>query len=205
MTELMTTIAEALTKRGFHVYHAATAEEAGNLALSMVNEGESVGIGGSMTVKELGLAEQLQQRGHPVFWHWLVQPSERPQVLEAARQADVYFASANAVTKDGRLVNIDGTANRVSSMAFGPKKVILVVSEKKLVDGGVSAAVARIKRETCPKNAIRLKLDTPCGHTGRCNPAECGNDSMCAVTMVMDHPTHGRDVTIILTDAALGY
>ncbi len=205
MTELMTKVSENLTKRGFHVQHASTGAEAREMVLSMIDDGESVGIGGSMTVKELGLAEELQSSGHKVSWHWLVPPAERPQVLEEARKADVYLASSNAITKDGCLVNIDGTANRVASMAFGPGKVILVVSEKKLVDGGITTAMARIKREACPANAVRLKLDTPCGHTGKCNAAECGSDCMCCVTTIMEHPTHGKNVTIILTDEALGY
>lgn len=205
MTELMTMVSEALTKRGFHVQHAATKEDAAQLVLSMIGEGESIGIGGSMTVKELGLAETLQNSGHKVSWHWLVPSAERPQTLEEARKADVYLASSNAITKDGCLVNIDGTANRVTSMAFGPKKVILIVSEKKLVDGGITTAIARIRREACPANAVRLKLDTPCGHTGKCNAAACGSDCMCCVTTILEHPTHGKDVTIILTEEALGY
>lgn len=201
MIDLMTTISAALTRRGFTVHHAATKEEAARLVLSLIPEGVSVGAGGSMTIRELSLAEALQGTGHAVHWHWL---EAGATAFPEAHVADVYLASANAVTRDGQLVNIDGTGNRVAAMIHGPKQVIAVVGANKLVDGGVSMAIARIKREACPPNARRLGLGTPCGLTGQCNPTECPG-GFCNVVSVQEHPTGKRPYHVVLVDEALGY
>lgn len=205
MDELVKKTMEALERRGFHVAYAEKAEQARDMALQMIAPGESVGIGGSMTIRELGLAERLQESGHEVYWHWLAAPAERAAVQEKARKADVYLASSNALTRDGRLVNIDGNGNRTAAMYQGPKRVILIVGQQKLVDGGLNTAIARIKQHACPANAKRLKLNTPCAHTGVCNPMECGDDCMCRIVTMMEHPVHGREVTVILVEEAIGY
>lgn len=201
MTDLMTTVSAALTRRGFTVHHAATKAEAAQRVLSLIPEGASVGAGGSMTIRELGVAEALQSAGHQVHWHWL---AEGPAAFPAAHGADVYLASANAVTRDGQLVNIDGTGNRVAAMIHGPKMVIAVVGENKLVDGGYPAALARIKREACPPNARRLGLPFPCGQTGQCNPAECPG-GFCNIITIQEHPTGKRPYHVVLVEEALGY
>ena len=172
--------------------------------LSLIPQGASVGLGGSMTIRELNLVEALEERGSQVWWHW-TSPEERLTVYENARKADVYLASSNAVTRDGRIVNIDGQANRVAGMIQGPSRVILVIGEQKVVDGGLNTAIARIRAQACPANAKRLKLHTPCALTGVCNQAECGDDCMCRVTAVLERPPRGREITVIFTEEALGY
>lgn len=201
MTDLMTTVSAALTRRGFTVHHAATKAEAAQLVLSLIPTNASVGAGGSTTIRELGLADVLRSAGHAVHWHWL---EEGPAAFPAAREADVYLCSANAVTRDGQLVNIDGTGNRVAAMIHGPKQVIAVVGVNKLVDGGYPQALARIKREACPPNAQRLNLPFPCGVTGRCDPEAC-NGGMCNVITIQEHPTGKRPYVVVLVDEALGY
>lgn len=201
MKELMSTVAEALSRRGFTVHHAATKEEAAQLTLSLIPSCASIGVGGSMTIRELGLAEALQSAGHAVHWHWL---GQGPAAFPAAREADAYLASANAITRDGLIINIDGTGNRVASMIHGPKQVVVVVGVNKLVDGGYAQAVARIKREACPPNAKRLGLGTPCGVTGKCDPLSC-DGGMCNVITVQEHPTGRRPYHVVLVDEMLGY
>lgn len=201
MTDLMTTVSAALTRRGFTVHHAATKEEAAQLVLSLIPAGASVGAGGSMTIREMGLAEALQARGHEVHWHWL---AEGPAAFPTARGADVYLASANAVTRDGQLVNIDGTGNRVAALIHGPKMVIAVIGANKLVDGSYPQALARIKRDACPPNARRLNLPFPCGQTGKCDPERC-DGGMCNVITIQEHPTGKRPYVIVLVDEVLGY
>ena len=196
---------EALTRRGFIVHHVEDAAQAKQLLLSLIPDGTSVGVGGSMTIKQLAVTDDLRQKSCPIYWHWEVPPQERPAMHQKASQADYFLASTNAVTKDGELVNIDGGGNRVAGMFYGPKQVILVIGSQKLVDGGVNAAVARIKRHACPANARRLNLDTPCAHTGLCNEPKCGDACMCRVTTVLNRPTLGKTVTIIWVDEALGY
>lgn len=127
-------------------------------------------------------------------------------VQEHARKADVYLASSNAITKDGQLVNIDGTCNRIASMIQGPRTVILVVSEQKIVDGGLNTAIARIRKYACPPNAKRLNYQTPCGLTGVCNQAECGGeDCMCRCIAMLERPIRGRKMVIILVEEAMGF
>ena len=117
----------------------------------------------------------------------------------------MYLASANAVTADGQLVNTDGTCNRVAAMIQGPQTVILAVGLNKLVDGGVNTAIGRIKREACPKNAVRLGLHTPCARTGKCNESACSEDCMCNTTTIMHHPARDKRVIVVLIGQALGY
>ena len=203
MNELMTTIAAALEKRGFIVRHAATKAETAELVLSLIPADASVGVGGSVTIRETGIADALLAAGHTVHWHWFdVEP--KADIFPGAAKADVYLCSANAVTNDGQLVNIDGTGNRVAAMIHGPKQVIAVVGVNKLVDGGVPQALARVKREACPPNARRLGLDTPCARNGRCDAANC-DSGFCNVIAVQEHPTGKRPFTVVLVDELLGY
>lgn len=204
MNELMMTVAENLRKNGFEVYTVATADEAKAKALSLVQPGWSVGVGGSMTIRQLGLVEELEKAGHKVWWHW-TSPEEKPVVWNNARNARVYLASANAVTKAGQLVNIDGTGNRVASMIHGPAMVLTVVGSQKIVEGGLTAAIARIKQAACPPNASRLGLNTPCAKTGKCNEAECGDDCMCRATTITSRPLRGQRYVVILAEETIGY
>ena len=204
MNELMMTVAENLRKNGFEVYTVATADEAKAKALSLVQPGWSVGVGGSMTIRQLGLVEELEKVGHKVWWHW-TSPEEKPVVWNNARNAQVYLASANAVTKAGQLVNIDGTGNRVASMIHGPAMVLTVVGSQKIVEGGLTAAIARIKQAACPPNASRLGLNTPCAKTGKCNEAECGDDCMCRATTITSRPLRGQRYVVILAEETIGY
>ena len=200
MTDLMTTISAALTRRGFTVHHAATKEEAARLVLSLIPEGASVGAGGSMTIRELALAETLQAAGHAVHWHWL---EAGAAAFPAAHAADVYLASANAVTLDGQLVNIDGTGNRVAAMCYGPNTVYVIIGRNKIVEGGYQQAVRRIKQVACPANARRLNLDTPCAK-GECSAAQCKNPMCCAVVS-LEHAVSAHRMVVLLVDEALGF
>lgn len=201
MNDLMHTVSTALKRRGFNVLHAASKEDAARIVRDLVPADASVGIGGSMTIRELGLADMLRDAGHTVHWHW---SEEGPAAIPAAREADVYLCSANAVTRDGQLVNIDGTGNRVAAMIHGPKQVIAVVGANKLVDGGYPQALARIKREACPPNAQRLGLPFPCGTEGKCDQANCPG-GFCNIIAIQEHPTGKRPFTVVLVDEALGY
>ena len=204
MNEMLQTVAENLRSNGFEVYTAATADEAKARALALIQPGWEVGVGGSMTIRQLGVAEELEHRGHKVWWHW-TSPEEKPIVWENARKAQVYLASANALTRQGQLVNIDGTGNRVASLIHGPAMALTVVGSQKIVEGGLSAAIARIKREACPPNASRLGLDTPCAHTGKCNESACGDDCMCRAITMTSRPLRGQRYVVILVEEPIGY
>ena len=184
---------EALRRRGFEAEAVATKAEACALVMKEAEGAASVGWGGSETIKEIGARELLENSGREVRDH--------------ALECDLFLLSANALTLDGRIVNIDGRGNRVAASIGGPKRVVYVVGRNKLVDGGVDEAIARIKAKACPPNCRRLGKRTPGALTGACaGPAGCDSpDRICKVTAVFDRRPTGVSAKVILVDEDLGY
>lgn len=179
-------LAKALKGRRFLPEVFDTAEEAKAAALRIIGA-RSVGIGGSATVRDMGLAEALQSNGSQVYWHWLAAKEAKQAARDKALNADMYMCSTNALTMDGRLVNIDGTGNRAAGLIYGPHEVVVIVGKNKIVTD-LDEAMARIKRDACPTNARRLGLDTPCAKTGQCH--DCRTTArMCNVTFILEAPT----------------
>ncbi len=207
MNKNIEVIAQELTSRGFDAVSFDTATLARDYLLDKIGTGKTVGIGGSMTAKEMKLQDYLEKSGNTVLWHWLVAPNARPALFERILKADAYISSANAITKDGRLINIDGTGNRVASTFFGPKEVYFVCGKNKIVDGGTEDAIERIKSSACSKNAIRLNLSTPCAKTGHCVAGgECNSPQrMCKVVVELQMPPAGRNIHVLLVDEVLGF
>jgi NAD-dependent dihydropyrimidine dehydrogenase PreA subunit len=183
-------IAAALKARDYEVKIAANPEEATALVLDEAKNASSVGWGGSESVKQLGLREKIAALGKDIRDHQTVM--------------DLFLLSANALTTDGRIVNIDGTGNRVAASIYGPKRVIYIIGTNKIVDGGIDAALSRIHREACPPNAKRLGKKTPCALTGTCN--NCSSpERMCKVTAIFERRPTGTPTLVILVNAPLGY
>ena len=206
MTNRLEEVAAALRRRGFSAECFATGAAAAARVTELAADARSVGFGGSMTVAALGLAETLAAAGKEIWRHgdpkW--RPEEKMDVMRRELTCDLFLTSANALTADGRLVNIDGNGNRVAASIFGPKRVVFVVGRNKIVDGGIDAAIDRIKREACPPNCRRLNKKTPCAATGVC--ADCSSpDRICSVTVVMDRRPSRTDVQVLLVDEDLGY
>lgn len=185
---------KALEARGYEAV-VATRAEAVALARGLMAKAANVGWGGSETVKELGLRDLAAERGLEVRDH--------------RTDCDLFLLSANALTADGRIVNIDGTGNRVAASVFGPKRVVYFVGRNKLVDGGFEDAVERIKNCACPPNCRRLGKRTPCALNGRCADARgagCDSpDRICKATVVFDRPPTHTPTTVVLIDEDLGY
>jgi len=188
--ELCMRAVEGLRRRGFDAVFAKTREEAVALVMKEAEGAASVGWGGSESVKELGVREMLAEAGKEIRDHELVM--------------DLFLLSANALTADGRIVNIDGRGNRVAASIAGPKRVVYVIGRNKIVEGGVDDAIARIKRCSCPANCRRLGKKTPCALTGVC--ADCDSpDRICKVTAIFDRCPTGVSALAIVVDADLGY
>jgi hypothetical protein len=117
--------------------------------------------------------------------------------------SDVYLASSNAVTEDGRLINIDMTGNRVVAMIFGPPKVILVVGVNKIVKD-VDEGIKRVKNVATPMNARRLGLKVPCASTGVCTNCDA-EDRLCRVTTIIEKRPSRSDISVILVGEELGF
>ena len=179
-----------LKKRGYDAVFAKTAAEAAEIVMAEAEGAVSVGWGGSESVKALGVRERLAAAGKEIRDHELVM--------------DLFLLSANALTADGRIVNIDGRGNRVAASIAGPRRVVYVIGENKIVDGGVDEAIARIKKCACPPNCRRLGKKTPCAVTGVC--ADCDSpDRICKVTAIFDRKPTGVSALAIVVGEPLGY
>lgn len=197
-----TRVKENLTKRGFAVSVFATAAEAADY-LDRAIDGVSVGVGGSVTVQEMGLAARLA--GHnALYWHW--QPAEgvtAAETLEKAAGAEVYLTSVNGLAETGEIVNIDGTGNRVAAMLYGHKKVYFLVGRNKLAED-YDAALHRARNVAAPLNAKRLGLATPCAAAGRC--FDCASPQrICRGLAVLWEKMGSCEMEVVLIDEPLGY
>ena len=192
-----------LIKRGYDVRIFDTADDAKESLLKVIDKKSTVGIGGSMTIKELAIDEELKNRGNKVLWHWTAPAKEKKAVRESAGNADIYLCSSNAVTKDGQLVNIDGTCNRIAGMLHGTGKVYMVIGVNKIAKD-FEEAISRIKNVACPANAKRLGLNTPCAKTGHC--MDCtSSDRMCNATLILDRKPGSHPFEILLVNEEMGY
>lgn len=194
-------LSQKLEKNGFNVKIFNNSSEVKKAILQDIKLEDSVGIGGSMTISDLGLYEELKSRGNEVYWHW--KALDKKSELEKAMNTKVYLSSTNALTMDGKLINIDGTGNRVASMIFGHEKVYIIVGKNK-ISNNYDEAINRINTVACPKNAERLNLNTPCRYTGKCN--DCDSPGrMCGAETIIHRNPKGTSINIYLVDEELGY
>jgi len=193
----------ALEKNGFDTKYFETCDEALEELFSEISIKEGVGIGGSMTIAGMGIRGKLKERGYAVFTHnGESDPLIKKEMLKKAMTTEVYLTSSNAVTEDGKLINIDGTGNRLSSMLFGHERVIYICGKNKLTKD-YSDAMVRVKTVACKKNAERLNLNTPCRY-GECN--DCSSKQrICNAILIMEkRMTTGRAIVYIVNEE-LGY
>lgn len=165
----------------------------------------SVGLGGSVTLRQLELDTLFARRGNTVFDHWdkSLKPEEVMVVRRQQLQCDWFFTSLNAVTLDGQLVNTDGMGNRVAAMTFGPRQVVAVVGFNKIVRH-LDEAMWRVQNVAAPQNCRRLGLSTPCSRTARCG--DCGAaTSTCRVSAVFHYRPTATPFTVLLLPQTLGF
>ena len=198
-------IVKALSDKGYSAQYVEDREDALREVMALIPEGASVGVPGSVTIREIGAMAALKERGNQIFHHWdpSLKPEEKPERLKNENSADVFLTSTNALTYDGIFVNIDGIGNRVSGMAWGPGRLIFVVGINKLVPD-VQTAIQRVRDEATPPNAIRLNIDTPCSKTGHCMDCK-GSQRVCRALLILERATMGRDIHVILVGETLGY
>ncbi|OPY88213.1 MAG: hypothetical protein A4E71_00588 [Smithella sp. PtaU1.Bin162] len=194
-----------LTKRGFNPVILNTADTIKDFISQTIPADATVGLGGSVTLRELEIDVLLKSRGNIVFDHWDSSKSPEENIATRRRQltSDYFLTSINAVTIDGELVNIDGAGNRVASMIFGPKHVIAIVGYNKIA-GSRDEAIRRVKNVASAKNCKRLGMNTPCAKKGFC--LDCKYPvSACRVTTIIDYKPMLTEFTIILSALDLGY
>ena len=188
-----------LKARHFDVSYFETGAEAADYVCSQI-EGSTVGIGGSKTVEALGLYDRLTEKGNEVFWHWIVPGNE---TLQKAAFAKVYISSANAITEDGEILNIDGRGNRVAGQIFGHDKVYIIAGVNK-IEEDFEKALFRARNTAAVTNMKRFDMNTPCKLDNKCHDCRVP-DHGCNVLSVLMSPMMGMKTEIILINEELGY
>mgnify|MGYP000304257414 FL=1 len=195
--DIETTI-RALTGRGFAVQHFATAAEAADY-LDGAIDGTTVGIGGSKTIDQLGLYDRLAEH-NTVWWHWRTPGFA---TLDNALTAPVYLSSANAISEDGEILNIDGTGNRTASLMFGHKKVYIVAGTNKICPD-FESALYRARNVAAVQNCRRFPdKNTPCKIDGKCHDCR-SRDRICNALEVLWGPMNRMETEIVLIDGDYG-
>lgn len=201
---LAQTVIKGLESRNMTGYYAKSKEEALELALSLIPKGSTVARGGSMSINEIGLTDALESGDYNfVNREKITDRAEKRKAELDTYDSDIYLCSANAITEDGILVNIDGNANRVSALAYGPHKVILIVGMNKVAPD-VDAAMKRARNEAAPINTQRFGLTTPCCKTGTC--MDCKSpDTICCQFLITRYSRHTDRIHVILVNESLGF
>ena len=190
-----------LESRNMRGYYAADRAEALSLALSLIPEGSSVTMGGAMSAHEIGLVEALRGEKYRFIDRDAIE--DKRAAMLAAYDADVFLSSANAITEDGIMVNVDGNSNRVSAIAQGPKKVLFIVGMNKVCPD-LDTAMKRARNVAAPINAQRFGLSTPCTKTGAC--MDCKSpDTICCQILITRFSRHPGRIHVILVNGALGF
>lgn len=207
---------ENLTKNKMQPYYCETSQQAKEFVKTLIKEGDVIGSGGSVTLKQTGIIDLIKTEPY-TYLDRNVKGYTREQVEEVYRKtfaADVYFSSSNAITESGYIYNVDGNSNRVSAILYGPKSVVLVVGVNKIVKT-LDDAILRVKATAAPSNTVRLQMDTPCAKTGKCislkDEDSCMsdgchvNDRICCNYVVCGQQRHVDRIKVIIVNEELGY
>lgn len=192
-----------LRSRHFSAYYCETKEDACRLALDLIPAGASVGWGGSITAEEIGLLDAVRGGNYRAIDRDTGKtPEERTNLMKQAMLADVFLTSANAISMDGELVNIDGTGNRVAAIVYGPDSVIVIAGMNKVSDN-LEGAMTRARTVAAPMNSQRFSVQTPCSVTGAC--ADCKSpQSVCNQILITRNCKPAGRIKVILVGEELG-
>ena len=196
----------ALQKKGFKSVYCADAAAAKEEVIRLAGNPATVGFGGSLTTRALGLVDYFRNQGCQVFDHWVpgLSKEDSLSIRRSQLTSDVFLASANAVTLDGCIINLDGNGNRVTASIFGPKRIILVVSAHKITKT-VEEGITRTRQIASPQNYMRLGVEVPCSITGECINCQMPKKE-CRVLVIMEGvPKSSPDYHVIIVGEELGY
>jgi len=195
---------QALKKNNFEALYVPDAKVALEEVMKRIPDGATVGVGGSVTLAQIGLLDALKNRKIQLIWPLQQARSdeERLELFRKSFSSDVFLSSTNAVTEDGRLFNVDATGNRVGAMFIGPKKTIIICGVNKIVKD-LEAAEKRVREWTAPQNAKRPGKKTPCVETGVCS--DCSSpDRICNIYVTLAKKPARTEVIVILVGENLG-
>jgi hypothetical protein len=201
---LADSIIEKFNKRGIEGYYCENAEEALLTAKRFLTPGCSISWGGSQTLSEIGLLDELQASDYILYDRNAPKtPEEHTLMYSKIVTADYFFMSSNAITLDGQLVNIDGKGNRVACLIAGPKNVIIIAGMNKIVTD-VTTGMERVRNMAAPPNVVRLGAKTPCAEIGRCANCLVDDCICCEIVITRKSKIPGR-IKVILVGEELGY
>ena len=204
--ETIAGVIAALEKNEMEALYFSTSAEAREEVLRRIPREARVGVGGSVTLREMGLLEALEDRGNEVYDHWKegLSKESRQEVGKKHQRSDVFLTSTNALTLDGKLINVDATGNRVASMIFGPQRVMVIAGVNKIAKN-LNQGLARVKKIAAPRNCRRRKDPTPCAQDLTCH--DCDTPArICRVTTIIERRPWGmKEFTVILVGEELGY
>ena len=197
-------VIEQLRRRHYEAYHCPSAADVLSKVKELIPEGSTVTWGGSMTIRDIGLTRMLKEGNYKVFDRDEAQSrDEADAIYRKAFECDFYLSSANAMSEDGQIVNIDGTGNRIAALSWGPKRVIYVISLHKVCHD-LDAAVKRARYTAAPVNTTRFPSDTPCHLDGACHDCK-SPDSSCVYFYIQRLSKPANRHIVILTDGQWGY
>jgi len=194
-------VMKGLESRNMKAYYAGDKGEALKIALELIPEGSVVTMGGSMSAHEIGLVDALKNGDYNFVDRDAA--SDKRAAMLAAYDADYFLTSANAITEDGVMVNIDGNSNRVSAIAQGPRHVIVIVGMNKVCPD-VDSAMKRARNVAAPINAQRFGLNTPCSKTGSCMNCK-SPDTICCQFLITRFSRHEGRIHVIMVNDSLGF
>jgi L-lactate utilization protein LutC len=201
-----------LGENNISAFYVKNRSQACEKVMSMIPEGSVVGLGDSLTLRQIGVVEALTQGNYTFLNPWKPGTSleESIKLKKRALTSDVFVTGTNALTLDGKIVNVDGHGNRVAAMCFGPKKVVIVVGVNKIVEN-LERALKRIRDKSAPANVKRhVEFDPmpPCGITGLCS--DCSSPwRICNKTVIIerqyDNDKYKPIITVIIVGEELGF
>ena len=194
-----------LKARGFEAETFTTGKEAADWLCAKL-DGKTIGIGGSQSVQQLGLDARLAEH-NTIYWHWLPEQAQQyggvNAVRDLAAKAEVYLTSANALSAQGQIINIDGAGNRIASTAYGHKEVYFLIGANKIAET-FEAAMHRARNVAAPLNARRLGRKTPCA-VGELKCHDCSSpERICNGFLTLERPMMGMKMTVLLVEETLG-
>ncbi|MCK4352378.1 lactate utilization protein [candidate division WOR-3 bacterium] len=198
-------VIEALNKRNYDAFYAPTRKEGLKLVMGLIPESTTVGLGGSMTVAELGILKALENGNYELYnqYNPKIPRGEAIELRRKSLTAEYFVTGTNALTINGELINLDGVGNRVAGITYGPKNVIIVVGINKIVNS-IEEGIKRVKDYAAILNCKRLNLDTPCVKTGKCTDCDVP-DRICNHLLITYRQRNKGRVTIVIIDEELGF
>lgn len=200
----LNSVAEALNKNRMEAVVLESRKELVERIKGMISANDKVFSGGSETLKETGIIDLLSNGCYNYYYRG--RKNDKGEDIDVLREAffgDWYLTSANAITLDGKLYNVDGNANRVAALSFGPKKVIVVAGYNKIV-ANLDEAIERVKAIAAPANCVRLARKTGCSVTGHCTDCK-GDDRICCTYTLHGFQRDADRIKVFLLPEELGY